>query len=48
MVCIEVSAAILGATAPEQVEMNARASGLEIPEEAVVRMDAILAPVAVT
>jgi 1-deoxyxylulose-5-phosphate synthase len=43
----EVSAAILGATSPEQIEINAKASGLPIPEEAVARMDAILAPVAV-
>jgi len=43
----EVCAAILGATTPEQVESNAKASGLQLPDELVARMDAILAPVAV-
>lgn len=43
-----VSAAIIGATRPEQIAANARATGVELDADLRGRMDAILAPVAVT
>ena len=39
----EVSSAIIGATRPEQVEENARASGVRLPEEVLKRIEAALA-----
>jgi aryl-alcohol dehydrogenase-like predicted oxidoreductase len=43
----EVSSAIIGASRPEQIEDNVRASGVTLPAEALVRIDHILAAVAV-
>ena len=40
-----VSAAIIGASRPEQVAENAAASGIEIPPEALERIDEVLAEV---
>jgi voltage-dependent potassium channel beta subunit len=40
-----VSSAIVGATRPEQVEDNLAASGIELPPEALARIDEALAPV---
>ncbi|WP_127573808.1 aldo/keto reductase family protein [Georgenia faecalis] len=37
-----VSAAIIGASRPEQVAENVRASGVEIPEELMARIDTVL------
>lgn len=42
----EVSSAIIGASRPEQIEENARASGLRIPDEALSAAGDMLAPVA--
>jgi aryl-alcohol dehydrogenase-like predicted oxidoreductase len=39
-----VSAAIIGATRPEQVRENVKASGVVLPGEVMQRIDAILAP----
>jgi aryl-alcohol dehydrogenase-like predicted oxidoreductase len=39
-----VSSAIVGASRPEQVEENAAASGIELPPEALERIDEVLAP----
>jgi len=38
----EVSSAIVGASRPEQIAASAAASGVELPEEALARIDAIL------
>jgi aryl-alcohol dehydrogenase-like predicted oxidoreductase len=38
-----VASAIIGASRPEQVEWNAAASGIELDEEALERIDAVLA-----
>jgi aryl-alcohol dehydrogenase-like predicted oxidoreductase len=43
-----VSAAIVGATRPEQVRENVRASGVRLDPEVMRRIDAILGPVVVT
>ena len=43
-----VSAAIIGATRPEQVAGNIKASGIDLDADIKARMDAILADVAVT
>jgi len=43
----EVASAILGASRPEQVADNVRASGVLLPDEALLRMDQALAGVAV-
>jgi aryl-alcohol dehydrogenase-like predicted oxidoreductase len=40
-----VSSAIVGASRPEQVEENVAASGIELPPEALTRIDEALAPV---
>jgi aryl-alcohol dehydrogenase-like predicted oxidoreductase len=40
-----VSSAIVGATRPEQVEDNLAASGVELPPEALERIDEVLTPV---
>jgi aryl-alcohol dehydrogenase-like predicted oxidoreductase len=40
-----VSSAIVGASRPEQVEENVAASGIELPPEALARIDEVLAPV---
>jgi aryl-alcohol dehydrogenase-like predicted oxidoreductase len=40
-----VSSAIVGASRPEQVEENVAASGIELPPEALERIDAALRPV---
>jgi aryl-alcohol dehydrogenase-like predicted oxidoreductase len=40
-----VSSAIVGASRPEQVDENAAASGVELPDEVLRRIDAALAPV---
>ena len=40
-----VAAAIIGASRPEQVTENAKATGVEIPAELLERIDAIVAPV---
>ena len=37
-----VSSALVGASRPEQITDNAKASGVEIPEELLVRIDAVL------
>ena len=37
-----VSSAIVGASRPEQITSNAKASGVEIPEELMVRIDEVL------
>ncbi len=44
----EVSSAIIGASRPEQIRENARASELRIPEETLEAAGALLAPVAAT
>jgi 1-deoxyxylulose-5-phosphate synthase len=44
----EVSSAIVGATRPQQIEENARAAGLSIPQDALDAADAALQSVAVT
>jgi len=41
----EVSSAIVGASRPEQLAASAAGSGVTLPEEALVRIDAILKPV---
>jgi aryl-alcohol dehydrogenase-like predicted oxidoreductase len=41
----EVSSAIVGASRPEQLAANAAGSGITLPEDALVRIDAILNPV---
>jgi aryl-alcohol dehydrogenase-like predicted oxidoreductase len=41
----EVSSAIVGASRPEQLAASAAGSGITLPEEALVRIDAILKPV---
>lgn len=41
----EVSSAIVGASRPEQVVANAAGSGIELSDETLVRIDAILKPV---
>ena len=38
----DVSSAIIGASRPEQVEDNAAASGVELPPEALEKIDEIL------
>lgn len=38
----EVSSAIVGASRPEQIAASAAASGVELPEEALARIDAVL------
>jgi aryl-alcohol dehydrogenase-like predicted oxidoreductase len=38
----EVSSAIIGATRPEQVEENARASGVGLDADAVARIEGVL------
>ena len=43
-----VAAAIVGATRPEQVRENARASGVRLDPEIMRRIDAVLGPVVVT
>jgi aryl-alcohol dehydrogenase-like predicted oxidoreductase len=43
-----VSAAIIGASRPEQVSENAVAAGVELDGELVAKMNDVLAPVAVT
>ena len=43
-----VSAAIIGASRPEQVTENVRAAGVRLEPELLARIDEILAPVAVT
>jgi aryl-alcohol dehydrogenase-like predicted oxidoreductase len=43
-----VSAAIVGATRPEQVRENVRASGVRLDAEVLRRIDAVLGPVIVT
>jgi aryl-alcohol dehydrogenase-like predicted oxidoreductase len=43
-----VSAAIIGASRPEQVEENAKASGVVLPTDLMARIEEILEPVAVT
>lgn len=43
-----VSAAIIGATRPQQVAANVKASGITLEPDILARMDAILSPVAVT
>jgi aryl-alcohol dehydrogenase-like predicted oxidoreductase len=40
-----VSSAIVGASRPEQVDENVAASGIELPPEALRRIDEVLAPV---
>jgi aryl-alcohol dehydrogenase-like predicted oxidoreductase len=40
-----VSAAIVGATRPEQVRENVKASGVRLDEEVMRRIDDVLAPV---
>jgi voltage-dependent potassium channel beta subunit len=40
-----VSSAIVGASRPEQVEENVAASGIELPPEALARIDEVLKPV---
>jgi aryl-alcohol dehydrogenase-like predicted oxidoreductase len=40
-----VSSAIVGASRPEQVEEHVAASGIELPPEALTRIDEALAPV---
>ena len=40
-----VSSAIVGASRPEQVEDNVAASGIELPAEALERIDQALRPV---
>ncbi len=44
----DVSAAIVGATRPEQVRENVRASGVRLDPELMARIDAVLGPVVVT
>ncbi|GAA1666818.1 aldo/keto reductase family protein [Glycomyces endophyticus] len=43
-----VSAAIIGATRPEQVEENVKAVGVKLPEEVYTKINELLAPVAIT
>ena len=43
-----VSAAIVGATRPEQVRNNAGASGVRLDPEVLTRIDDVLGPVIVT
>jgi aryl-alcohol dehydrogenase-like predicted oxidoreductase len=43
-----VSAAIIGASRPEQVGENAKAAGVKLDADLLARIDEILAPVAVT
>jgi aryl-alcohol dehydrogenase-like predicted oxidoreductase len=41
-----VSSAIIGATRPEQVEENVKASGVKLDAAALARIEAVLADVA--
>jgi aryl-alcohol dehydrogenase-like predicted oxidoreductase len=43
-----VASAIVGASRPQQVDDNARASGVILPQDALDRIDAVLAPVLAT
>ncbi|MDN6795023.1 MAG: aldo/keto reductase, partial [Propionibacterium sp.] len=43
-----IAAALIGASRPEQIAENVKASGVELDEEAMNAIDAALAPVAVT
>ncbi|MGA4508753.1 aldo/keto reductase family protein [Propionibacteriaceae bacterium G1746] len=43
-----VSSAIIGASRPEQIAENAKASGVDLPEELMVRIDEVLADHVVT
>lgn len=43
-----VAAAIIGASRPEQVAENVKASGVQLPAELMAKADEVLAPVAVT
>jgi aryl-alcohol dehydrogenase-like predicted oxidoreductase len=43
----EVASAIIGASRPEQVEDNVRAVGVELPDEALTRIDEAVGRVAV-
>jgi aryl-alcohol dehydrogenase-like predicted oxidoreductase len=43
-----VASAIVGASRPQQVDDNARASGVIIPKDALEQIDNILAPVLAT
>jgi len=43
-----VAAALIGASRPEQVTDNVKASGVVIPAELMTKIDELLAPVAVT
>jgi len=43
----EISSAIVGASRPEQIEQNVRASGVVLPDEALERMDRALGDVVV-
>jgi aryl-alcohol dehydrogenase-like predicted oxidoreductase len=40
-----VSSAIVGASRPEQVDENVSASGIELPPDALARIDEVLSPV---
>jgi aryl-alcohol dehydrogenase-like predicted oxidoreductase len=42
----EVTAAIIGATKPEQVKENAAASGKTLPDDVLAAIDRVLKPVA--
>ena len=44
----DVSAAIVGASRPDQVRENVRASGVRLDPGLMARIDAVLGPVAVT
>ena len=43
-----VSAALVGASRPEQVAENVKAAGVSIPADALARIDEVLTPVAIT
>ena len=43
-----VSAAIVGTSRPEQVTENVKAAGVKLDADLLAKMDAVLAPVAVT
>jgi aryl-alcohol dehydrogenase-like predicted oxidoreductase len=43
-----VAAAIIGASRPEQVQENVKASGVEIPAELMAKIDAVLGDSVVT
>jgi aryl-alcohol dehydrogenase-like predicted oxidoreductase len=38
-----VASALVGASRPQQIEENASASGIELPQEAIARIEEILA-----